>query len=253
MQMQEMEEREANQKQMYDKLFTALDEKGTLRPNGLHAASSKELLHPDNLNATGGSWFGKNAVEDMQKQYTEQIQARVAELESLVNNKDEYIDNLTAENASLQKIHKSGAKSEVVKNQELEIRITNLQRQLEQKNEDISKLKIELDDRDEDIKMLTQTFEHEYELLRKENEKNVIELQKTFKENIEKSRPSSNLTASNAKHMQVADDDVPSTFEQSSHKSDFHTPSSKPPMVPVSHHKNYNQTAPKPIQIPKET
>ena len=88
MQMQEMEEREANQKQMYDKLFTALDEKGT-RPNGLHAASSKELLPHDGLNSTSGSWFGKNAVEDMQRQFTEQIQARVVELESLVTEKDE--------------------------------------------------------------------------------------------------------------------------------------------------------------------
>ena len=44
MQMQEMEERETNQKQMYDKLFTALDEKGANGLRGLHAASSKEIL-----------------------------------------------------------------------------------------------------------------------------------------------------------------------------------------------------------------
>ena len=73
-------------------------------------------------------------------------------------------------------MQKFGEKTVYEKNQELEIRITNLQRQLEQKNFDIKKLKTELDDKDEDIKMLTQTFEHEYELLRKENERNVIEL-----------------------------------------------------------------------------
>ena len=89
-----MEERETNQKSMYDKLFTALDEKGAMRANGLHTASSKELLPHDQLNATGGSWFGKNAVEDMQKQFTDQIQARVAELEDLVTKKDEEIESL---------------------------------------------------------------------------------------------------------------------------------------------------------------
>ena len=68
-----------------------------------------------------------------------------------------------------------------------------MQRQLEQKNFDIKRLKTELDDKDEDMRMLTQTFEHEYEVLRKENERNVIELQKTFKENIERSRPSSTM------------------------------------------------------------
>ena len=34
MQMQEMEERETNQRQMYDKLFTALEEKGANSPYG---------------------------------------------------------------------------------------------------------------------------------------------------------------------------------------------------------------------------
>ena len=114
------------------------------------------------------------------------------------------------------------------------------------------KLKTELEDKDEDMKILTQTFEHEYELLRKENERNVIELQKTFKENIEKSRPS--ITS---KNLQISDDDSSILHEQSSHKSDYHTPSNrhdmKPPIAPVSHHKHHHQTAPKPIQIAKET
>ena len=176
MQMQEMEERETNQKQMYDKLFGALDEKGVLRPGGLHAASSKELLSPDNLNATGGSWFGKNAVEDMQKQFTEQIQARVAELEELVTKKDEKIESLENDNFSLQSMQKNVFGQENGKIQGHELRIVNLQRQLEQKNNDIKKLQGENEDKDEDMKSLAQTFEHEYELLRKENEKNVLEL-----------------------------------------------------------------------------
>lgn len=36
---------------------------------------------------------------------------------------------------------------------------------------------------------MTETFEREYEALRLENERNVQELHKTFKDNIEKSRP----------------------------------------------------------------
>ena len=61
--MQEMEEKERNQKQMYDKLFRAFDEKSSSR-NG---TNSKEPLLENGLNSTSGSWFGKNAVEDMQK------------------------------------------------------------------------------------------------------------------------------------------------------------------------------------------
>ena len=57
-----------------------------------------------------------------------------------------------------------------------ELRIVNLQRQLEQEDNDIKKLQGECEDKDEDMKSLAQTFEHEYELLRKENEKNVLEL-----------------------------------------------------------------------------
>ena len=74
MQMQEMEEREANQKQMYDKLFTALDEKGTQGLYGIHTTSSKDIFPQDGLNSTSGSWFGAHAVEDMQKQFTESFQ-----------------------------------------------------------------------------------------------------------------------------------------------------------------------------------
>ena len=61
--MQEMEEKERNQKQMYDKLFHAFDEKNSSR-NG---TNSKEPTLENGLNSTSGSWFGKNAVEDMQK------------------------------------------------------------------------------------------------------------------------------------------------------------------------------------------
>ena len=137
-------------------------------------------------------------------------------------------------------MQRNGVKSEFGKNLDLENRITNLQRQLEQKNFDIKKLKTELDDKDEDVRMLTQTFEHEYELLRKENERNVLELQKTFKENIEKSRPSTNM-----KNLHISEDENNSLHEQSSQKSDFHTPISsatarldmKPPIAPVMHHK----------------
>ena len=48
---------------MYDKLFHAFDEKNSSR-NG---TNSKEPLLENGLNSTSGSWFGKNAVEDMQK------------------------------------------------------------------------------------------------------------------------------------------------------------------------------------------
>ena len=116
MQMQEMEERETNQRQMYDKLFTALEEKGANSPYGLHAASSRELLPPGGLNSTSGSWFGKNAVEDMQRQFTEQIQARLAELESLVTEKDEQIEKLQADNGSLQAMQRNGEKTVYEKN-----------------------------------------------------------------------------------------------------------------------------------------
>ena len=101
---------------MYDKLFTALDEKGANSPYGLHAASSKELLPQGGLNSTGGSWFGRNAVEDMQRQFTEQIQARVTELESLVTVKDEEIEKLRADNSSLQAMQRNGEKTEFGKN-----------------------------------------------------------------------------------------------------------------------------------------
>ena len=120
--------------------------------------------------------------------------------------------------------------------QELELRITNLQRQLDQKDEDIKKLQAEIDGKDEDIKSLAQTFEHEYELLRKENEKNVLELQKTFKENIEKSRPSVHLTQSNVKPYQIGDDDTQSVNENFTTPNQKYTP--KPPIARNSHHKN---------------
>ena len=48
------------------------------------------------------------------------------ELEALVTSKNVEIKELRNENESLQEIKKSGEKSEIEKNQELEIRITNL-------------------------------------------------------------------------------------------------------------------------------
>ena len=45
-------------------------------------------------------------------------------------------------------------------------------------------------EKEQDIAILTETFEREYEVLRKENEANFNELQKYFKDNIEKNRPS---------------------------------------------------------------
>ena len=154
-------------------------------------------------------------------------------------------------------MQRSAFDSESMKNQDIDIRIINLQRQLEQKDGDIMKCQADLEDKDDDIKLLTQTFEHEYELLRVENENNVLELQKTFKENMEKSRPSVHLTQSNNKHYQMTDDDTHSVNDQSAFKSDFATPNQKytpkPPIAPNSHHKHQHQIVPKPIQIPKET
>ena len=57
-----MEEKERNKKKMNDKLFHAFDEKSSR--NG---TNSKEPLLENGLNSTSGSWFGKNAVEDMQR------------------------------------------------------------------------------------------------------------------------------------------------------------------------------------------
>ena len=70
-----MEEREGDQKRMYDRLFQALDEQ---QANGGSQNGTPHLLRragPGNiggissgeLNSTSGSWFGANAVEDMQK------------------------------------------------------------------------------------------------------------------------------------------------------------------------------------------
>ena len=99
MQLQETEEREANQRQMYDKLFEALDEgskSGLETPTqsmrrdstSLHHSSSKEL------GSTTGSLFGAKAVENMQKRYTDQLQARANELEEKVSEKDQMIEQL---------------------------------------------------------------------------------------------------------------------------------------------------------------
>ena len=96
---------------------------------------------------------------------------------------------------------------------------------------------------------MTQTFEHEYEILRKENEKNVHELQKTYKLNFEKSRPSSSSTRTVS-----VNDDGESNIE-ASHKPEFHTPNPsfrldmKPPMAPVVQSK----PASKIIQIERST
>ena len=62
---------------------------------------------------------------------------------------------LTEHNSSLISKAKSGENTCNEQTQELELKITNLQMQLEQKNFDIKKLKTELDDREEDIKVLT--------------------------------------------------------------------------------------------------
>ena len=46
----------------------------------------------------------------------------------------------------------------------------------------------ELAEKENDISELTETFGREYEILRLENERNVQELQRTYKENVGKTR-----------------------------------------------------------------
>ena len=52
----------------------------------------------------------------------------------------------------------------------------NLEQQVKQKDFDITKLKVDLSEKESDIKTLAETFEKEYESLRMENEHNVMEL-----------------------------------------------------------------------------
>ena len=52
---------------------------------------------------------------------------------------------------------------------------------------------------------MTETFEREYEVLRLENERNVKELQKAFKENIERTRTPSQISRANSSNL--SDDD----------------------------------------------
>jgi len=73
---------------------------------------------------------------------------------------------------------------------------------MKQKDFDIEKFRTELAEKEADINVLSETFEREYEVLRLENERNVQELQKVFKENIEKTRPS----ASTKPQSQTPDD-----------------------------------------------
>ena len=67
---------------------------------------------------------------------------------------------------------------------ELEFKIRNMEQQLQEKEFDMNKIQNELNEKESDIKTLAETFECEYEALRLENEKNVVELQKAYKENI---------------------------------------------------------------------
>ena len=113
------------------------------------------------------------------------------------------------------------------------MKIINVEKQLDIKEFDIQKLKSELQEKETAMNYLIQTFEQEYETLRKENERNVMELQRTYKENIEKSRPPpSNKTAFNLSDNQneVNTDGASSTQESASTSYQFR----KPPIPPSS-------------------
>ena len=60
----------------------------------------------------------------------------------------------------------------------------NVEQQLRQKEFDVQKLQGELAEKESDIAHLTETFEREYEALSLENESNVHELHKTFKDSL---------------------------------------------------------------------
>ena len=142
--------------------------------------------------------YGAQAVESMQRKYAEQIQARADELEEKLRTKDAKIEDLQSELQTFHTQLRSGVMKDDDKSRENERKVVNLEQLVKQKDFDLEKLKKEIQEKDSDIKVLAETFEREYEALRLENERNVHELQNTFKENIKKNRPSS-ASSANAK------------------------------------------------------
>ena len=101
----------------------------------------------------------------------------------------------------------------------------------------MGKLQAELNEKQSDIKSLAETFEREYEALRHENEQNVQELQRAFKENIERTRtpsvPKGSLNGSGVL------EESPITDTNGSHQLPLQVASNnsnvmKPPMAPSS-------------------
>lgn len=74
----------------------------------------------------------------------------------------------------------------------------NLEQQAQARKFDVAKLKHDLTEKENDLTTLSETFEREYEVLRLENERNVKELQRAFKENIERTRTPSQISRANS-------------------------------------------------------
>lgn len=95
-QVKETKEREIEQKQMYEKMFSALEQgndTNTLRSANNSASRTKR---PEELFNSTSISFGKE-IENMQKQLQDEMQTRIKELENQVKQKDkQLIDNKLA-------------------------------------------------------------------------------------------------------------------------------------------------------------
>ena len=83
MELKESQEREENQKKMYDRMFKAIEDSG---------AGGQAKRQEDLLNATNSS-IAKE-VEGLHKEFVEQLQEKVKELEAQLEVKIQTIDDL---------------------------------------------------------------------------------------------------------------------------------------------------------------
>ena len=137
------------------------------------------------------------------------------------------IEKLEAEVAEFQEQLRDGVTKDGEKYRDLEKQKINLERQLQQREFDLEKLKNDLQEKESDIGILTETFEREYEALRLENERNVQELHRVFRENIERNRP----VSFGKTHMQ---DDTMAGAESDMAYAPLQPNQMKPPMAPSS-------------------
>eukprot|EP00347_Sterkiella_histriomuscorum_P020750 403336615 len=183
MQLREAEEREQNQKKLYDRMFQAIEESGQLNSHrGSQSSRNQESMHNSQQS------IGGRELDMLHKQVQEQLQEKISELEVHLSIKIAENTSLVQSEGELKAKYQKEVENYSEMKKEKDTQINRLERLLSDREYDVKQLQLRVINHEDEIKLLNQKIEEQESSYSQEYDKKFDDLKRMYSEQIDKQK-----------------------------------------------------------------